>query len=632
MPSGGAEVRREQLISWLEALTQRRGVYQDRTLVELMGELDAVAQAKLSGDVAAWSPFWTKCLESFDAFVLVVSAAGQICFINRLVPPYSWHEVVGQSVFDFLGAADVDRSRVHMEQVLRTGEGTEYDVDSVGPDGTRAVYRTRVERISCPDGNLALLYISRDITSNARLQAERDRSVRRFEALFGSEVVGVLVCDASGRIRRANRGFSALTGLAESEVSGVSISDVFHPDDRPAVDAFVALGGEQSAESAARTFRLDARFGGGRTVALASAPLYERAELGYESVITVHDLTALQKAHDEHREIRRQMDLVFDRAETGMLVLDERGVIERYNRRFARQIEAPDDRDLTFARFDDLVEMVSGEDVSKVLVSSLRGGVLRVRGHERWLDASVSLIERRSGKPKVLAVLRDVTDERAQRAREQRHLEELASVQAEERRRIAQELHDEVGQLTTSLAVELRLLAKAAGQHPMAEDLADAAVRTEALTREVSRISRGLYPVALEERGLLEVVERHVMERTSAANLRLDLVLPSADELVDVSRPVALAVYRTIQEGVTNVIKHAGATRLGVMIHRHGRSLKLIVEDDGTGVSREAHLRGFGYGLGTMRERVARLGGVMTVESTPEQGTALHVSIPVAGA
>jgi PAS domain S-box-containing protein len=211
---------------------------------------------------------------------------------------------------------------------------------------------------------------------------------------------------------------------------------------------------------------------------------------------------------------------------------------------------------------------------------------------------------------------------------------QLALAEEEERRRLARELHDEVGQHLTALGLGLQALSDVA---PPGSDADRRATNlrelADTLGRELHGIAVRLRPRALDDFGLEEALRSYAVEWSRRSGIVLDLHAPEQGERLPAL--VESAIYRIIQEALTNVARHSGAARAGVVLERREAYLQVIVEDDGQGFDpkRAARMRGEGapaLGLLGIRERAALLGGTMQIESTPDCGTTLFVRVPIA--
>jgi PAS domain S-box-containing protein len=208
-------------------------------------------------------------------------------------------------------------------------------------------------------------------------------------------------------------------------------------------------------------------------------------------------------------------------------------------------------------------------------------------------------------------------------------LEHELSAQEEERRRIARELHDEAGQLLTALLVGLRTLEDA-------RKLADVKAQGQRLREitaqaidEVGRLARGLHPTVLDDHGLGVALSRYVTEYTKTHNIAVDLTL---DELDSSNLPPAIqiALYRILQEALTNVARHSGAKAVSIRFARLATALEVAVIDDGCGFDAKAvAVASHRLGIQSMRERAAILGGTVSFTSQGK-GTKILVQVPLA--
>ena len=205
----------------------------------------------------------------------------------------------------------------------------------------------------------------------------------------------------------------------------------------------------------------------------------------------------------------------------------------------------------------------------------------------------------------------------------------LIGAQEEERRTIARELHDEVGQVLTALKVELAVAQRemAAGGGP-AETLAEANHIADGALRTVRNMSQLLHPAALDDLGLAAAIDSALRGLARRQAIRAELHQAGMRDRLP--REVELAAYRIVQEAITNVGKHAHATRCDVHLTQLEDRLLIEVEDDGVGFVEDAQrpIIARGLGLISVRERATRLGGSFNILSAPGQGTRLIVSIP----
>ncbi len=226
----------------------------------------------------------------------------------------------------------------------------------------------------------------------------------------------------------------------------------------------------------------------------------------------------------------------------------------------------------------------------------------------------------------------DLTERRRAAEIRNRLLEQVISAQEEEQRRIARELHDETGQSLTSLLVGLRTLEDAPSLEDARAKTAELRRITAGILNEVRRLAWGFRPSALDDLGLVAALEHYAAQYAQARGVRVDVQATGLDSS-RLPSAVETALYRIVQEALTNVAKHANARTISIVIRRHPAWVQAIVADDGSGFDMEATLKAPAgrthLGLHGMRERAALLNGSVTIESTIGEGTAVYTRIPL---
>lgn len=208
----------------------------------------------------------------------------------------------------------------------------------------------------------------------------------------------------------------------------------------------------------------------------------------------------------------------------------------------------------------------------------------------------------------------------------------VLDLQDRERRRVARELHDSVGQYLAVLRMNLGRLGADEASDPQRSKLhADTVELAEHAVTEVRTISYLLHPPMLEDIGLEEAVRWYANGFAKRSELELELDVKDADARLP--RELELALFRTLQESLTNVHRHAKASKVDIKLERNESNVVLTVKDNGIGLSAEALARfraglAGGVGLAGMRERITELGGTFQVESTA-LGTLLRASLPL---
>jgi signal transduction histidine kinase len=215
-------------------------------------------------------------------------------------------------------------------------------------------------------------------------------------------------------------------------------------------------------------------------------------------------------------------------------------------------------------------------------------------------------------------------------------VEQALAAQEEERKRIARELHDQIGQALTSLLLTLRALEDEADR---SEEPSVSSVRLQEVKAIVADtldgvrdLALGLRPSVLDDLGLVPALRRVVRTFNTRHALAIDFQ-PVRLEGVRLPPAVETALYRIVQEALTNVVQHASASRVSLLLEARADTVTLIVEDDGLGFQVDSLMHGAAdkrwLGLYGMRERAELLGGMLTVESAPGAGTTVFVRVPL---
>ena len=325
---------------------------------------------------------------------------------------------------------------------------------------------------------------------------------------------------------------------------------------------------------------------------------------------------------------------IFDASPDGFLVVDRKGVIRAVNPR-AEEL------------FGWTAEELRGENVDVLVPDAVRGVHHSHRArfvgdpHNRPMGVGLDLRGRRKdgttfpveislspwtgsdGKISVICTVRDVSDYRRLRNFSEGAL--LAT--EEERQRIARDLHDDTAQRLATLILRVRRLAlepNADARAALLEDIRDEVVET---TEGVKRIARGLRPPEIEELGLALAITAHARSLGEGTDFSVETELDSMEHELD--DPAKLAIYRIVQEALSNVRRHAGSSGALVRLHLEGGRVVAEVVDRGRGFAASQTMeRGGGLGLVGMRERATMLGGILTIESVPGEGTTVRVSLP----
>ncbi|MFL5384752.1 MAG: PAS domain S-box protein [Longimicrobiaceae bacterium] len=563
-------------------------------------------------------------------------------------------------------------------ELAERGETAPYEKQLLRRDGSRWWGLVAPTRLAGHGRGSECVEFVLDITAAKENEAALRASEERHRQIIeGARDYAIFTTDAEGRIESWSPGAEAVFGWTVGEALGKPVDITFTPEDRAA--------GEPEKERAharehgsAPDVRWHLRKDGARvfidgvTRAVAGPGGEVRGFLKIGQ-----DVTQRRATEDALRESRERFrTLVQNIRDYAIFLTDARGVVTEWTEGAERvkgyTAEEAVGRHLSL--FYTPEEVAAGE-VERELDAVVREGraereAWRVRkgGARIWVNEITTAI--RDGEGALVGftfIARDLTDrmraeerlrelneslecrvrertaelaesnralaaeiaerERAEASRSD-VLRQLVTVEEEERRRISRELHDSLGQFVTGLMLGLKALEHHPGQLSRIQDLERLADR---IAREMQDLAVELRPPALDNLGLAPALRNHLEEWSRRHGVACDFHALGIEG--GRLRPeVETTVYRVVQEGLNNVLKHAGASRVSLVLERRGGVLSAILEDDGGGFDVEATLatpeKAKRLGVRGMRERVALLGGELEIESSPGAGTSVFVRIP----
>ena len=387
------------------------------------------------------------------------------------------------------------------------------------------------------------------------------------------------------------------------------------------------------------------------------ASISQTAEGGkrYYTVI-LRDVSLRRQAESEAQrtqaalgEAQARLSAIVDSAMDAVITVDEEQKIVLFNRAAERVFETQ--REAMLGRPLDLLlptrfrpgHRAHVEGFGRTGVTSRRMGDITTlwalrpgSGTEFPIEASISQVVE-GGKRYYTVILRDITVRKEHEdalTRQQQELRELSArvleAREEEKTRIARELHDELGQLLTALKMDLAALLERlppdAAAAAKAADMAGLLDQTVTATR---RISADLRPLMLDDLGLADASSWLVEDFAKRSGIEVQMALGATEGLDQLPRNAATAVYRAVQESLTNIARHSGAKRAWVSLSVDVQTLLVEIEDDGRGVAPEDLAKTRSLGLKGMRERIAYLGGSFEIARAPRGGTRVRLRLPV---
>ncbi|CAM3429574.1 PAS domain-containing sensor histidine kinase [Brevibacillus invocatus] len=332
------------------------------------------------------------------------------------------------------------------------------------------------------------------------------------------------------------------------------------------------------------------------------------------------------------------MESIFANVSDAILVVDEAGVIVRANAALERMTGWTTEEligkkhicELCLGMATCMEDSTCADCFFKqVQMPSFEMRLRTKDGREYPVTASSARLPEES-KNKIVMIIRDLSvQQRTEKERNQYKLTHFAiQAQEEERKRIARELHDGVGQALYSILVGLNVIGQDNLTDPIKQHVNDLLQMTSKAMEEVKRMALELRPSALDDLGLLPAL-RSLMKRVEKS-FHIQVEMHVQGEKRRYSAAMETALYRIVQEAMTNTAKYGKASQLGIVFENREKEVVVTVVDDGVGFDVEQALNaGKGLGLFGMRERAQLLGGTFDIRSAPDDGTTVIIRIPV---
>lgn len=234
----------------------------------------------------------------------------------------------------------------------------------------------------------------------------------------------------------------------------------------------------------------------------------------------------------------------------------------------------------------------------------------------------------------VLGIARDITRRKmvekeleGSRKRLRDLARHLQSIREQERTHIAREMHDKLGQLTTALKMDIIWMKNQISEEPLVEKLQAMSNLTDVTIKTIKRMSSDLRPGILDDLGLLPALEWYLNEYQKRTGIQCSLDITPRN--IDLDPERTTAVYRILQETLTNVARHAKASRVTANLKKEKNILTLRISDNGVGITPEQISGSGSYGLLGIQERALAFGGNMKISGKKDKGTTLVATIPL---
>jgi two-component system, chemotaxis family, CheB/CheR fusion protein len=453
-----------------------------------------------------------------------------------------------------------------------------------------------------------------------------------FQNLMNSTSIGTMFLDRSFKIKMFTPNMRELFSLLPTDIER-SLTDITTKLDYPGLipDLESVLKNLQPIEQ-------ETRARDGRTFMARILPYRTTVDQISGIILTFIDITKRKEDEARLRESEENLRLLIESAtDYAIFTISSAGHVKTWNKG-AERIFGFKEREIIGRSGDvlftpeDRAKGIPGQEMQMALE---KGRAEDERWHlrkdgSRFFASGIMqpLSDREAG---FVKIARDMTAkiqaERHQREKEM--LQKLISAQEDERRRIARDLHDELGQQLTALRIRLDAVRKKCDDEALCAQIDETQLIAARIDKGVDFLAWELRPAALDDLGLFPAIEKYVNEWSLYTETEAEVIALSLKKARFLPE-VETNLYRIVQEAFNNIHKHARASRVEVQFEKRDDSIVLVIEDNGCGFNIEEKMnRSTGIGLIGMKERAALIGGFFDIESAPGQGTTIYTRVPL---
>jgi two-component system sensor histidine kinase UhpB len=578
--------------------------------------------------------------------------AGQFLFANHCLAQLlarSEAELMRLSLWEVIQPDDLRLVLAQFDRLAGGGPPFVLEWRYLRPDGSFIWSSTTASTVRDAEDQVEYVVgIVQDITHRKQAEAaladaqrQLSRSEEHFRTLIEHTSDIITIVDENGIILYGSPSVERVLGYSPEVLVGRSAVELIHPDDRAhLLDAQRAALREPPAIQHGVEFRFRHSDGSWRTLeALGSVLQYRSA--GPRAVFTLRDVTDRQRTDAALRESEERLRLTLDAAKCGMWDWDiSANQVTWSERVYELHGLTPD----TFGgRIEDFLAVIHPEDVNAVgeavrrtLEQQVDYGIeFRVihprTGEIRWVWSNGRVLLDREGQPvRMLGATLDTTERRraeeallASHEQLRRLAHRLDEVREQEVTRISREVHDELGHALTALRLDLSWLVPklSRNREPVRRKANEMLALVDDTIDTVRRIASELRPPVLEDLGLAAGIDS-LLERFADQTGAVTELLAASDEVPETARR---PLYRIVQEALTNIARHARASRVRIVLECSADGVLLEVADDGIGIAAGMLAKRGSLGLLGMRERAAAIGADFLVQPGQTGGTIIRV-------
>jgi PAS domain S-box/PAS domain S-box/PAS domain S-box len=584
---------------------------------------------------------WRKLVTTIPDYIALHDLMGNYIFLNHYAKGFSEKDVIGKSVFDFISEDSKEEFHLNFDACLKTKQTQRFIYSAFGNNKVLRLYESYLIPILEKDLIVSVMAFAVDITESKQSEMALKQAIEWQQKIFEGSLDAIFISDADSCLIAVNNAACDLTGYSKKQLLKMKIPDLHDVQDLNAYRKYhnIIFKGEQILSEAKILRRdgikIDTEFNNSRIS--ISGKLYMHT--------TARDITERKCAEAALKESEARFRSLFDNSLMGISVTSTEGRLLQVNLSYARMYgyETPE---IMLAEVTDVgMLFVNPEKREKILRMLSRKGymeaqeieVIRREGSHFFVLTSASEIRDVQGKLLYnLATHIDLTERKKMEVelrKSNKLLEKLnqhlLDVRENERNQIALNLHDDLGQKLTAINLDIAWLKSRIGVQSKSvrekfEEMSSMIKETVESIRETSSLLR---PAILFDLGIVAAIKSRLGSFEKQTGIKCHFYFEP--EEFDLEDRLALILYRILQESLTNIARHSGASATEIELVILKNKIEMIIEDNGKGIAKDKVNSLESMGIAGMKERVKSANGKIIIRGETGAGTRIKVIIPL---
>lgn len=564
---------------------------------------------------------------------------GRYLSVNRAAEKLagrSREEIVGRKFTDFVPLDQIEVISEHLCRKLVDEGETAYETEVIARDGRHVPVEVSSHLIYHNGVSVGVQGTARDITERKRAEELLRAKEQRFRSLIENSSDAIALLTEDGRIIYASPSTPTVIGFSPEELLRLTAFDLLDPEDHEGFSERLATLLANPRTRMNLQIRVRHKDGSWRWIEGTLTNLLDESGIG-AIVNNYRDITDRKLAEEALRQSEERFSRAFHSspAALSITVLDDGRLLE-VNAAFLRMTgfsrsEVIGSTTVKLGLWTSLDRLAMEEALrERGAVENLEIQFRKKSGEMRDALLSAELI-RLGARPSVLGIAQDVTERKRAEKALRSYSRQLIEAQEAERKHIARELHDQIGQVLTAVRINLQTIAHSSVSSESAFLIDQGMVIIDEALEKVRDLSFELRPSLLDNLGLVAALRWYADQYMQRTGIKTKSVTNLPEGQTRLRQELETACFRIVQEALTNVVRHANAKNVSIDLGKLDHKIVLSIKDDGIGFDEFSQNGGtfaIRLGLTGMKERALALGGTLEIESVPAQGTEIRAYFP----